>query len=48
MKKDFEILPPEFRVKPLEMLCTSGYESEKFWKNLLLVEVPDNVGEIVR
>ena len=48
MRADFESLPPEFRVKLLDMLCASGCESEKFWKDLLLGEVPDSVGEIVR
>ena len=48
MRADFESLPPEFRVKLLDMLCASGCESEKFWKELLLGEMPDNAGEIVR
>ena len=48
MRADFESLPPEFRVKLLDMLCSSGCESEKFWKELLLGEVPDSVSEIVR
>lgn len=48
MKKDFESLPPEFRVKLLDMLCASGSESERFWNDLLLGEVPDNVSEIAR
>ena len=48
MRADFESLPPEFRVRLLDMLCASGCESEKFWKDLLLGEVPDNVDEIVR
>ena len=47
MRADFESLPPEFRVRLLDMLCASGCESEKFWKDLLLGEVPDNVDEIV-
>ena len=41
MKKDFESLPPEFRMKLLDMLCASGCESEKFWKELLFGEMPD-------
>ena len=48
MRADFESLPPEFRVKLLDMLCSSGCKSEKFWKELLLGEVPDSVSEIVR
>ena len=48
MRADCESLPPEFRAKLLDMLCASGCESEKFWKDLLLGEVPDNVNEIVR
>ena len=40
MKADFESLPPEFRVKLLDMLCASGCESEKFWKNLFIGEMP--------
>ncbi len=48
MRADFESLPPEFRVKLLDMLCASGCESEKFWKDLLLGEMPDSVNEIVQ
>ena len=46
MKKDFESLPPEFRVKLLDMLCASGCETEEFWKGLLLGEMPDSVEEV--
>jgi len=46
MRKDFESMPPEFRVKLLDMLCASGCESEKFWKELLLGKVPDSVEEL--
>ena len=48
MKKDFESLPPEFRMKLLDMLCASGCESEKFWKDLLLGEMPDSPSEMAR
>ena len=47
MKADFESLPPEFRVKLLDMLCASGVESEKFWKELLLDEMPDSPSQLV-
>lgn len=46
MKKDFESLPPEFRVKLLDMLCASGCESEEFWKGLLLGEMPEGPDQI--
>ena len=46
MKKDFEILPPEFRVKLLDILCVSGCETEEFWKGLLLGEMPDSPDEL--
>ena len=42
MKKDFESLPPEFRIRLLDMLCASGVESERFWKELLIGEMPDS------
>ena len=48
MRADFESLPPEFRVKLLDMLCASGCESEKFWKKLLLGELPNSVDEVER
>ena len=48
MKKDFESLPPEFRVKLLDMLCASGCESEKFWKDLLLGEMPDSAEDLAK
>ena len=47
MRADFESLPPEFRVKLLDMLCASGCESEKFWKDLLLGALPDSPDDIV-
>ena len=46
MKADFEALPPEFRVKLLDMLCASGVESEVFWKELLLGEMPSAVADL--
>ena len=48
MKKDFESLPPAFRVKLLDMLCASGCESEKFWKDLLLGEMPDSAEDLAK
>lgn len=48
MKADFESLPPEFRVKLLDMLCASCCESEEFWKGLLLGDMPDSPEELVR
>lgn len=47
MKVDFESLPPEFRVKLLDMLCSSGCELEEFWKDLLLGEMPDSPAQLV-
>lgn len=47
MKADFESLPPEFRVKLLDMLCSSGCESEEFWKDLLLGEMPDSPAQLM-
>lgn len=47
MKPDFESLPPEFRVKLLDMLCSSGCELEEFWKDLLLGEMPDSPAQLV-
>ena len=46
MKRGFESLSPEARVKLLDMLCASGCESERFWKDLLLGEMPDSVDAI--
>ncbi len=47
MRKDFESLPPEFRAKLLDMLCASGCESEEFWKNLLLGEMPSSTEDLI-
>lgn len=47
MKADFESLPPESRVKLLDMLCSSGCELEEFWKDLLLGEMPDSPAQLV-
>ena len=41
MKKDFETLPPELRVRLLDMLCASGSMCEEYWKELLLGKMPD-------
>lgn len=48
MKKDFESLPPEFRVKLLDMLCASGCMTPEWWKSTLFGEMPDSVEEIER
>ena len=36
MRADFEQQPPEIRKKVLDMLCTSGYESSKWWRDVLI------------
>lgn len=36
MKKDFESLPPELRVKFLDMLCASGCMTPEFWWDVLV------------
>ena len=46
MKADFESLPPEFQAKLIDMLCSSGCESEEFWKDLLLGEMPDSPAQL--
>ena len=46
MKADFESLPPELRIRLLDMLCVSGVEGEWFWKELLIGEMPDSAEEI--
>ena len=48
MKKDFESLPPEFRVKLLDMLCASGCMTPEWWKSTLFGEMPNSVEEIER
>ena len=48
MKADFESPPPEFRFKLLDMLCSSGCESEEFWKDLLLGEMPESPEDLAR
>jgi actin-like ATPase involved in cell morphogenesis len=48
LKADFESLPPEFRFKLLDMLCSSGCESEEFWKDLLLEEMPESPEDLAR
>ncbi len=40
MRDDFDQLPPELRIKLLDMLCASGSMSEQFWKGLLIGEMP--------
>lgn len=46
MKKDFESLPPEFRLKLLDMLCASGCMTPEWWKSTLFGEMPDSVEDI--
>ncbi len=48
MKKDFESLPPKFRVKLLDMLYASGCMTPEWWKSILFGEMPDSVEEIER
>jgi hypothetical protein len=36
MRKDFENLPPEFRMKLLDMLCQSGVETPEWWRDVLV------------
>ena len=38
MQADFEQLPPDARVKFLDMLCTSGIESPEWWWDVLVGE----------
>ena len=45
MRADFE-LPPELRVKLLDMLCESGCMTPEFWKEVLLGEMPDYPDQI--
>ena len=46
MKADFESLPPEFRVRLLDMLCECGPEGEDFWKGLLIGDMPDGADDV--
>ena len=42
MRADFESLPPEAKVKMLDMLAESGVESREWWEKILCgFEVPD-------
>lgn len=42
MRADFESLPPEAKVKMLDMLAESGVESREWWEKVLCgFEVPD-------
>ncbi len=42
MRADFESLPPEAKVKLLDMLAESGVESREWWEKILCgFEVPD-------
>ena len=42
MRTDFEAMPPEMKVKMLDMLAASGVESQEWWEKILCgFEVPD-------
>lgn len=42
MRADFEAMPPEMKVKMLDMLAASGVESREWWEKVLCgFEVPD-------
>lgn len=42
MRADFESLPPDAKVKMLDMLAESGVESREWWEKVLCgFEVPD-------
>lgn len=42
MRADFEAMPPEMKVKILDMLAASGVESREWWEKILCgFEVPD-------
>lgn len=46
MRADFESLPPEAKVKLLDMLAESGVESREWWEKILCgFEVPDSPPE---
>ena len=42
MRADFESLPPEFRVKLLDMLCSSGCMTPEWWSETLVGKMPDS------
>ncbi|MDY3753267.1 MAG: hypothetical protein SO024_03215 [Collinsella sp.] len=42
MRSDFEALPPEMKVKMLDMLAASGVDSREWWEKILCgFEAPD-------
>ncbi|MDO5118141.1 MAG: hypothetical protein Q4D34_06605 [Eggerthellaceae bacterium] len=43
---DFEVLPPEFQGKLLDMLCASGCMTQEWWKVTLFGEMPNSPAEI--
>lgn len=46
MRAEFEALPPEAKVKLLDMLAESGVESREWWEKILCgFEVPDSPPE---
>lgn len=47
MRADFEKLPPEAKVKLLDMLAKSGVESREWWEKILCgFEVPDTPPDV--
>lgn len=47
MKKDFETLHSELRVRLLDMLCASDSMCEEYWQDLLLGEMPDSPAQLL-
>lgn len=46
MRAEFEAMPPEAKVKLLDMLAESGVESREWWEKILCgFEVPDSPPE---
>ena len=47
MRADFETMPPEMKVKMLDMLAASGVESREWWEKILCgFEVPDSPSDL--
>ena len=47
MRADFEAMPPEMKVKMLDMLAASGVESREWWEKILCgFEVPDSPSDL--
>ena len=47
LKADFESLPPEFRVKLLDMLCASGCMTPEWWSETLVGKMPGSHDDLV-